>query len=119
MAVFYYSKLNFLGNIKAENYQVLVATMLLALELLVMNGENDFIKILKLWNIATKADETVTMTDYCWSIMRDCPEEVYKRKSYRCKFLPGQKLILILYFIHSCILCMFSKIFLTFSYLCA
>ena len=33
--------------------------------------------------------DNVMMADYCWSIMRVCPEEVYKRKSYKRKFLPG------------------------------
>ena len=28
------------------------------------------------------------LADYCWSIKRDCPEKVYKRKSYKGKFLP-------------------------------
>ena len=30
----------------------------------------------------------VMMADNCWSIMQDCPEEMYKRK-----FLPGYRLI--------------------------
>ena len=28
------------------------------------------------------------MPDYCWSIKRNCPDEVYKRKSDKRKFLP-------------------------------
>ena len=28
------------------------------------------------------------IADYCWSIKRDCPEEIYKRRSYKGKFLP-------------------------------
>ena len=28
------------------------------------------------------------LADYCWSIKRDCTERVYKRKSYKHKFLP-------------------------------
>ena len=28
------------------------------------------------------------LADYCWSIKRDCPAMVYKRKSYKRKFFP-------------------------------
>ena len=28
------------------------------------------------------------MADYCWSIKRECPETVHKRKCYRRKFMP-------------------------------
>lgn len=106
---------NFLGNTKAENYQVLVATMLSAFRDL---GCNMSIKLHFLHahldefpgNLGAVSDEQgerfhqdlktmehryqgrwdkVMMADYCWSIMRDCPEEVHKRKSYKRKFLPG------------------------------
>ena len=29
-----------------------------------------------------------TMADYCWTIKRDYPQKVYKRKSYKRKFVP-------------------------------
>ena len=28
------------------------------------------------------------LKDHCWTIKRDCPEKVYKRKSYKRKFVP-------------------------------
>ena len=28
------------------------------------------------------------MSDYCWGIKRDIPDKVYRRKSYKRKFLP-------------------------------
>ena len=28
------------------------------------------------------------LADYCWSIKLDCPEIVYKRKSYKRQFFP-------------------------------
>ena len=106
---------NFLGNTKAENYQVLIATVMLAFRDL---GCNRSIKLhfLKAHfhefpdNLGAVSDEQgkryhqdlktkehryqdrwnkVMMADYCWSIMRDSPKKVYKRKSYKRIFLPG------------------------------
>ena len=59
---------NFLGNKKADNYHVLVTAMLLAYR-----------------NLGYKMSKTA---DYCWSIKRDCPGEVYKRRSYMHKLFP-------------------------------
>ena len=28
------------------------------------------------------------MAEYSWSVKRNCPDDVYKRKSYKRKFLP-------------------------------
>ena len=28
------------------------------------------------------------MADYCWSVKRDVPDKVYRRKSYKQKFMP-------------------------------
>ena len=106
---------NFLGNIKAENYQVLVVSMLLAFRDLEcsMSIKLHFLEAhLDKFpdNLGAVSDEQceryhqdlktmelryqgrwdkVMMADYCWNIMRDCQEEVCKRKSYKRKFLPG------------------------------
>ena len=105
---------NFLGNNKAENYNELVNRMLLAFRALRCNmsiklhflnshldqfpenlgavsdeqGER-FHQDLKIMEERYQGrwDKSM-MADYCWSIKRDCPDEVYKRKSYKRKFLP-------------------------------
>jgi len=28
------------------------------------------------------------LSDYCWSIKRDCSRDLYKRKSHKCQFFP-------------------------------
>ena len=105
---------NFLGNNKAENYSELVNRMLLAYRNL---GCNMSIKLNFLNshldkfpdNLGAVSDEQgerfhqdlkvmeeryqgrwdkSMMADYCWGIKRDCPDKVYKRKSYKRKFLP-------------------------------
>ena len=105
---------NFFGNNKTENYSELVNRMLLAFRDL---GCNMSIKLHFLNNhldqfpdnLGAVSDEQgerfhqdlkimeerylgyrdkSMMADYCWSIKRNCPDEVYKRKSYKCKFLP-------------------------------
>lgn len=105
---------NFLGNRKADNYELLVSNMLQAFRDLQCNMS---IKLHFLFshlnqfpaNLGAVSDEQgerfhqdlMTMeeryqgrwdkhmlADYCWSIKRDCPDKVYKRKSYKCKFLP-------------------------------
>ena len=105
---------NFFGNNKAENYNELVNRMLLTFRAL---GCNMSIKLHFLnshldqfpENLGAVSDEQgerfhqdlkimeeryqgrwdkSMMADYCWSIKRDCPDEVYKCKSYKRKFLP-------------------------------
>ena len=105
---------NFLGNKKADNYEVLVTRMLLAFYDL---GCNMSVKLHFLnshldkfpENLGAVSDEQGErfhqdlmtmeeryqgrwdinmMADYCWSIKRDCPEKVHKRQSYKRKFLP-------------------------------
>lgn len=105
---------NFLGNKKAEDYELLVNRMLLAFRDL---GCNMSIKLHFLnshldkfpENLGALSDEQGErfhqdlmmmeeryqgrwdknmMADYCWSIKRDCPEQVHKRRSYKRKFLP-------------------------------
>lgn len=105
---------NFLGNRKADDYELVVNRMLLAFRDL---GCNMSIKVHFLnshlhqfpENLGDVSDEQGErfhqdlmvmeeryqgrwdknmMADYCWSIKRDCPEEVHKRKSYKRKFLP-------------------------------
>ena len=101
---------NFLGKNKAENYSELVNRILLAFRDLGCNmsiklhflnshlgqfpdnlgavsdeqGER-FHQDLKI--MEERGDKSI-MADYCWSIKRNCPDEVYKRKSYKRKFLP-------------------------------
>lgn len=105
---------NFLGNKKANNYEVLVTRMLLAFRDL---GCNMSVKLHFLnshldqfpQNLGAVSDEQgehfhqdlmtmeeryqgrwdeTMLADYCWSIKRDCPEKAHKRKSYKRKFLP-------------------------------
>lgn len=105
---------NFLGNKKADNYEILVARMLLAFREL---GCNMSLKVHFLFshldrfplNLGAVSDEQgerfhqdfKTMeeryqghwdkrmiADYCWSIKRDCPRQVHKRQSYKRKFMP-------------------------------
>ena len=100
---------NFLGNKKAQNYENLVSNMLSAFHHL---GCKMSIKVHFLYSHFDKFPENVgsvsdeqrerfhqdlmaveeryqgrwdrhVLADYCWSIKRDCPEKVYKRK-----FLP-------------------------------
>jgi hypothetical protein len=33
---------------------------------------------------------THMMADYCWDIMRECPEETHSKKSRKRSFLQGQ-----------------------------
>ena len=104
---------NFLGNKKAQNYENLVSNMLSAFHHLgckmsiKMHFCQSFKQISrKRWICGDERGErfhqdliTVEeryqgrwdrhkLADYCWSIKRDCPEKVYKRKSYHHKFLP-------------------------------
>ena len=105
---------NFLGYKNIDNYEVLVTRMLLAFHDL---GCKMSIKIHFLnshldkfpENLGAVSDEqgerfhqdlmTVEeryqgrwnkhmMADHCWSIKRDCPEKVHRRKGYKRKFLP-------------------------------
>ena len=105
---------NFLGNRKADNYELLVTRMLSAFHDM---GCNMSIKVHFLnshlhqfpQNLGDVSDEQGEcfhqdlmvmeeryqgrwdrnmMADYCWSIKRDCPQQVHKRKSYKRKFLP-------------------------------
>ena len=105
---------NFLGYKKAQNYENLVSNMLLAFHYL---GYKTSIKVHFLFSHLDKSPENVgsvsdeqgerfhqdlmtveecfqgrwdchKLVDYCCSIKRDCPEKVYKRKSYKRKFLP-------------------------------
>ena len=101
---------NFLGNKKADNYETLVANMLSAFCDL---GCNMSVKLHYLYshleNLGTISDEQGEqfhhdlksmeecyqgrwdkhmMVDYCWSIKRECPETVHKRKSHKRKFMP-------------------------------
>ncbi|XP_076367169.1 uncharacterized protein LOC143255416 [Tachypleus tridentatus] len=105
---------NFLGNKKADNYETLVANMLSAFRDL---GCNMSVKLHYLYshldrfpeNPGAVSDEQGErfhqdlktmeeryqgrwdkhmMADYCWSIKRECPETVHKRKSYKRKFMP-------------------------------
>lgn len=105
---------NFLGNKKAENYEMIVTEMLLAFRDL---GCNMSVKLHFLFshldkfpqNLGDVSDEQGErfhqdlmtmeeryqgrwdknmMADYCWSIKRDCSDAIYKRKSYKRKFLP-------------------------------
>lgn len=105
---------NFLGNKKADNHEVLVNEMLLAFRDL---GCNMSIKVHFLnshldrfpENLGAVSDEQGErfhqdlmvmeeryqgrwdrnmMADYCWSIQRECYEQVHQRKSYKRKFLP-------------------------------
>ena len=105
---------NFLGNRKADNYKLVVNRMLLAsrdmgcnmsIKLHFLNSHLDQFPE----NLVAVSDEQGErfhqdlmmmeeryqgrwdrnmMADYCWSIKRDCPEQVHKRKSYKRKFLP-------------------------------
>ena len=105
---------NFLGNNKVENYCELVNRMLLAfrdfgcnmsIKLHFLNSHLDQFPD----NVSAASDEQgerfhqdlkimeeryqgrwdkSMMADYCWSIKRNCPDEVYKRKSYKRKFPP-------------------------------
>ncbi len=106
---------NFLGSKKADNYEILVSKMLLAFRNL---GCNMSVKLHFLnshldkfpSNLGAVSDEQGErfhqdlktmeeryqgrwdkhmMADYCWSIKRDCPQEVHRRKSYKRKFLPA------------------------------
>lgn len=105
---------NFFGNKKADNYEVVVNRMLLAF---CDFGCNMSIKVHFLHSHLDKFPENLgavsdeqgerfhqdlmimeeryqgrwdrnMMADYCWSIKRDCPELVHKRKSQKRKFLP-------------------------------
>lgn len=82
--------LSFLGNKQAGNYQALADSKLLTFKNLGAlsdeQGErsNQDLKPLK-ERYHGRRDSI--MTEYCWSIKRDCPEEI-KRKSYKRKFLP-------------------------------
>ena len=105
---------NFLGNKKADNYETLVANMLSAFRDL---GCNMSVKLHYLYshldrfpeNLGAVSDEQGEwfhqdlktmeeryqgrwdknmMAEYCWSIKRECPETVHKRKSYKRKFMP-------------------------------
>lgn len=105
---------NFLGNKKAENYVLLVQRMLkafcdlgcnMSIKMHFLNSHLDQFPE----NLGDVSDEqgerfhqdlktmeeryqgrwdTHMMADYCWSIKRDRPEQVHKRKSYKRKFLP-------------------------------
>ena len=103
---------NFLGNKKAGNYEDLVGNMLSAFRDL---GCKMSIKVHFLFshldkfpdNLGAVSDEQGELfhqdlmaveeryqgrwdrhmlADYCWSIKRDCPAIVYKRKSYKRKY---------------------------------
>ena len=106
---------NFLGNKKADNYYVLVTTMLLAyrdlgckmsIKLLFLHshldefpsnpkavsdeqGERFHQDLMTMENRCQGRWDRNIMAVYCWSINRE-PEEVYKRRSYKRKFLPEQ-----------------------------
>ena len=100
---------NFPGNNKAEKYCELVNRMLLAfrdlgcnmsIKLHFLNSHLDqfpdnlgdvsdeqgeqFHQDLKIMEgrYQGRWDKSM-MADYCWSIKRNCPDEVYKRKSYK------------------------------------
>ena len=105
---------NFLGNKKADDYKELVSRLLLAyrdfgcnmsVKLHFLNSHLDKFPE----NLGAVSDEQGErfhqdlmtmeeryqgrwninmMADYCWSIKRDYREKVYKRKSYKRKFLP-------------------------------
>ena len=93
---------NFLGNKKADNYHVLVTTMLLAYRdlgckmsiklhfLSDEQGERFHQDLMTMENCYQGRWDRNMMADYCWSIKRDCPEEVYKHRSYKRKILPEQ-----------------------------
>lgn len=105
---------NFLGNIRASNYAIVVEQLLDSFQRL---GCNMSIKVHFLHshldefpeNLGAVSDEqgerfhqdlkimetryqgrwdANMMADYCWSIKRDCPEIEHSRKSYKRKFLP-------------------------------
>ena len=103
---------NFLGNKKAENHEDLVGNMLSAFHDLgcKMNIKEHFLFSLldkfpdNLGAVSDKQGERFhqdliaveeryqgkwdrhMLADYCWSIKRDCPGIVYKRKSYKRQF---------------------------------
>ena len=105
---------NFLGNKKADNYEFLVTRMLLAFRDLGCNmsvklhflnshldqfpenlgavseeqGERFHQDLMTMEERYQGRWDKNMMADYCWSIKRDCPVEVHKRKSYKRKFLP-------------------------------
>ena len=103
---------NFLGNHKASNYKHLVMHMLKCFEKL---GANMSIKLHYLFshldrfpqNLGDFSDEQGerfhqdikvmeeryqgrwdqhTMADYCWNLLRDCPDVHHSRKSYKRQF---------------------------------
>ena len=105
---------NFLENIKARNHMGLVGYILSAFHDL---GCKISIKVRFLFsdldkfpdNLGAVSDEPgerfhqdlmavgecyrgrwdrYILADYCWSIKRDCPGIVYKRKIYNCQFFP-------------------------------
>ena len=108
---------NFLGNRKADNYKLVVNIMLLlafcdlgcnmSIKLHFLNSHLDQFPE----NLGAVSDEQGErfhqdlmmmeeryqgrwdrnmMADYCWSIKRDCPQQVHKRKSYKRKFFFSQ-----------------------------
>ena len=110
---------NFLGNKRADNYNVLVIRMLLAyrdlgykmsIKLYFLHshldefssnpkavsdeqGEQFYQDLMTMEHRYQGRWDRNMMADYCWSIKRNSPEEVYKRRSYKRKFLPEQSQI--------------------------
>ena len=105
---------NFLGNNKAGNYSELVNRILLAFRdfgcnlSIMIHFLNSYLDQFP-DNLGTVSDkqgerfqrdlkimeehyqgrwDKIMVADYCWSIRRNCPDEVYKCKSYKHKFLP-------------------------------
>ena len=107
---------NFLGNNMSEDYATHVEKMLKSLEMIRCNIS---IKVHFLFshlvdfpeNLSDVSDEqgerfhhqdvkvmetryqgrwnVNTMADYCWGLIRDCPDVVHARKSNKRKFLPS------------------------------
>ena len=120
---------NFLGNKKAGNHEDLVGNMLLAFRQL---GCKMSIKVHFLFshldkfpdNLGAVSDEQGErfhqdlmaveeryqgrwdrhmLADNCWSIKRDCPAIVYKRKSYKRKFFPRYRYLQVIRTLTNCL----------------
>ena len=105
---------NFLGNRKADNFEDLVTNLLsafreleckMSIKLHFFNSHLDQFPQ-NLADVSDKQGERFhqdlmimkeryqgrwdnhMMADYCWSIKRDCPGQIYKRQAYTRKFLP-------------------------------
>ena len=119
---------NFLGNNKAKNHKNLVGNMLSAFHDL---GCKMRIKVHFLFshlakfpdNLGAVSDEQGEkshqdlmseeryhgrwdrhmLTNYCWSIKRDCPEIVYKHKSYKRQFFPWYRCLIVICILTNCL----------------